>query len=208
MRVGEPGGSNEPTTRPSLLARLRDPADAAAWSRFVDLYAPLVYRFARRRGLQDADAADLTQEVLRAVAGAAGRFTYDPRQGRFRGWLQTVVRNKLINFAAKARRQMRGSGDSAVQELLAASAEAPELEEAWRDEYHRHLFHWAAEQVRNEVQRSTWEAFQRSAVEGKRGQAVATELGMSVAAVYLAKSRVLARIKELLKDELEETPDP
>jgi len=90
--------TTSPHTRPSLLVRIRDAADREAWRQFVELYAPLVYRFARRRGLQDADAADLTQDVLQAVARSSGRLEYDPRRGTFRGWLFTVDRNKLHTF--------------------------------------------------------------------------------------------------------------
>src|ERR1700693_447271 len=87
-----------PATRASLLVRLRDPSDAPAWTEFVALYAPLVYGYARKQGLQDADAADLSQEVLGAVAGAVGRLDYDPRRAAFRNWLFTVVRRKLSNW--------------------------------------------------------------------------------------------------------------
>jgi RNA polymerase sigma-70 factor (ECF subfamily) len=107
-----------PTTRPSLLVRLRDARDERAWGQFVDLYAPLVYGYARRRGLQDADAADLTQGVLRAVAGAVGRLSYDPGRGSFRGWLFTIVRNQLRDFRERQGRPGQGSGDSGVQRLL------------------------------------------------------------------------------------------
>src|SRR5580700_8615813 len=107
-----------PVTRASLLLRLRDPQDAEAWKQFVDLYAPLVYGYARKQGLQDADAADLSQEVLRAVAGAVGRLEYDPARGAFRNWLFTVVRRKLSNWQAAQANRIRGSGDSAIQELL------------------------------------------------------------------------------------------
>lgn len=84
-----------PTTRPSLLVRIRDRRDRQAWAQFVDLYGPLVYGFGRRQGLQDADAVDLMQDVLRTVAGAVGPLDYDPRRGTFRGWLFTVARNRL-----------------------------------------------------------------------------------------------------------------
>src|SRR6476659_5999706 len=84
-----------PPTRASLVLRLRDPRDEAAWREFVDLYGPLVYGFLRKQGLQDADAADLGQEVLGAVAGAVGRLEYDPQRGSFRNWLFTVVRRSL-----------------------------------------------------------------------------------------------------------------
>src|SRR6516165_1927846 len=99
-----------PSTRASLLVRLRDPRDGEAWRQFVDLYAPLVYGYARKQGLQDADAADLSQEVLRAVAGAVGRLEYDPARGAFRNWLFTVVRRKLSDWrrARKHRPQARG----------------------------------------------------------------------------------------------------
>src|SRR5262245_48529780 len=93
--------SDHPSTRASLLVRLRDPHDGAAWDTFVRLYAPLVYGLARRRGLQDADAADLTQEVLWTVARSVGGLEYDPARGTFRAWLYTVVRTRLINFLAR-----------------------------------------------------------------------------------------------------------
>src|SRR5947208_6425875 len=104
--------ADSPITRPSLLVRLRDARDELAWSQFVELYAPLVYGFARKHGLQDADAADLTQEVLQAVSGGIRRFDYDPRRGSFRGWLFTVVRNKLCDSAAARERPGRGTGDT------------------------------------------------------------------------------------------------
>src|SRR5205809_4217227 len=105
-------------TRPSLLVRLRDARDGVAWSEFVEVYAPLVYGYARKQGLQDADAADLSQEVLRAVAGAVGRLEYDPRRGAFRNWLFTIVRRKLSNWRAAQGNRVRGSGDSATHQLL------------------------------------------------------------------------------------------
>ncbi|HEY8504769.1 MAG TPA: sigma-70 family RNA polymerase sigma factor, partial [Gemmataceae bacterium] len=124
-----------PTTHPSLLLRLRDPDDRDAWGEFVDLYAPFVYGYARKRGLQDADAADLTQTVLRAVAGAVGRFDYSPARGSFRGWLFTIVRNKLRSFRAARDGFCRGSGDSATLALLEAQP-APDAEaEQWQREW-------------------------------------------------------------------------
>jgi len=97
------------TTRPSLLARIKDARDRQAWAEFVEIYAPMVYGFARNQGLQDADAADLTQEVLSAVARSAPRLEYDPARGTFRGWLFTVVRNELRDFAAARGRRLSGT---------------------------------------------------------------------------------------------------
>ncbi len=192
--------ANSPTTRPSLLVRLRDARDAQAWCEFVDLYGPLIYDFARGQGLQDADAADLVQEALQAVSGAVGRLEYDPERGSFRGWLFTVVRNKLRNFLTKRQRQGRGSGDTGMLHWLEQQPNRVEEQEAaWDREYTGHLFARAAEQVRGEVQESTWQAFWHTAVEGKNPQEVAQALKTTLAAVYLAKSRVMARLKKRIE---------
>jgi RNA polymerase sigma factor (sigma-70 family) len=184
-------------TRASLLVRLRDPQDRAAWQQFVELYGSLVYGFARQRGLQDADAADLTQEVFLAVSQAAGRWQYDPRQGTFRGWLYGITRNKVAKFLQRRRNQPQGTGDSQALGLLAEQPDpAPDLEAAWEQEYQLHLFRLAAAQVQESFAPTTWQAFWRTAVEGHSAGAVAEELGLSVGAVYVARSRVLARLAE------------
>jgi RNA polymerase sigma factor (sigma-70 family) len=186
-----------PVTRASLLVRIRDGDDKDAWRQFVRLYAPVVYGFARKRGLQDADAADLMQEVLRSVATAAGRLEYDPRRGSFRGWLYTVTRNKIFNFLDGRRRQARGSGDSGAQERLEEEPDRGQDPAAlWDREYERRLFGLAAEQVRGEFQEATWQAFWQTAVEGRGAREVGEQLAMSPGAVYVAKSRVLARLRE------------
>lgn len=187
--------ADSPTTRPSLLLRLRNAQDRDAWGQFVGAYAPLVYGYARKHGLQDADAADLTQDVLRAVAGAAGRLEYDPARGSFRGWLFTVVRNKLRTFLDRRGRQAVGSGGTSAQVFLEAQP-GRDAEDYWDREVEARLFAWAAEQVRGGFQVATWQAFWQTAVEGRPAKEVAAALGMTVGAVYIAKSRVLARLKE------------
>src|SRR5437016_1274792 len=136
-----------PATRPSLLIRLRDSQDQEAWSQFVDLYAPLIYDFARRRGLQDADAADLTQEVLAAVAQGVRKFEYDPRRGSFRGWLFTVVMNKFRTLRDRIYRQEQGSGDTAAHQLL-QEVPAPADNQQWEREWQERVFTWAAQEVK------------------------------------------------------------
>jgi RNA polymerase sigma-70 factor (ECF subfamily) len=106
----------EPTTRHSLVLRLRDRDDEAAWTEFVAIYEPLVYGLTRRKGLQDADARDLCQEVFRAVAGAIERWDPDPAKGKFRAWLFRIARNLLVNFFADQRRHPRGTGSTSVQD--------------------------------------------------------------------------------------------
>jgi RNA polymerase sigma factor (sigma-70 family) len=187
----------EPTTRRSLVLRLRDPHDEAAWAEFVDIYEPLVYRLARNKGLQDADAQDLCQEVFRAVAGAIERWDPDPAKGRFRAWLFRIARNLLVNFLAGQRRQVRGSGSTSVQEMLEAQPTGDAQAEAeFRTEFQRRAFRWAAEQVKNEFTDSTWQAFWRTGVENRPIATVAKELGLSTGAVYIARSRVLARLRD------------
>jgi RNA polymerase sigma-70 factor (ECF subfamily) len=187
-----------PTTRPSLLVRLRDARDIEAWRQFVQLYGPVVYAYGRRRGLQDADAADLTQEVLRAVSTAVARLEYDRRRGSFGGWLFTVAHHKLHDLLARQRRPGQGSGDPGVQHWL---EEQPAREDValWDHEYERRLFRWAAERVRPRFQDATWQAFWLTAVEGKSAKDVAEALDLTVAAVYLAKSRVMARLREQIQ---------
>jgi RNA polymerase sigma-70 factor (ECF subfamily) len=187
--------SESPTTRLTLLARLRDIGNAQAWSEFVDLYAPLLYRLARRHGLQDADAADLTQDVLRAVVHALPRLAYNPARGSFRGWLLTVARNQVRKFANSRRRRPMGSGSTGIHELL-QSQPAPEEEALWEQEYQQRLFEWAAERVRDQFRPATWQAFWLTFVDGKAPREAGEALGLSVGAVYIARNRVLARIRD------------
>jgi RNA polymerase sigma-70 factor (ECF subfamily) len=191
----------EPATRASLLVRLRDQQDGVAWTQFVDVYGPLVYRYARRRGLQDADAADLTQEVLRSVAQAMKTFEYDRGRGSFRGWLFTATRHSLQRFRANQER-LAQAGDSKFQRLVEEQPArvSPEERDEWDSEFERGLFDWAAKQVRGEVQAATWEAFWRTAVENVNPREVAEALGLSVGAVYVAKSRVLARMRAVIAE--------
>ena len=181
-----------PSTRASLLVRLRDRLDASAWREFVRLYGPVVYWFARRRGLQDADAADLTQEVLKSVSASVGAF--DPTQGLFRSWLFTLAHRRLYDLQQSRERQPAGAGDHATLQLL-NDVPAKDDEAFWDQEYERQLFTLAAERLRPTLAESTWQAFQLTAVDGKDGQEVAKTLGISVAAVYLAKSRVMVKLK-------------
>jgi RNA polymerase sigma-70 factor (ECF subfamily) len=192
-----------PTTRASLLLRLRDPQDGEAWRQFVDLYAPLVYGYARKRGLQDADAADLCQDVLGAVAGAVGRLDYDPARGAFRNWLFTVVRNRLANWQEYQARRVQASGDSTTRHLLEMCPAADGMEAEWQAEWEARLIAWACEQARKQVSEATWQAFWRTAIDGRPAKDVASELSLTVAAVYHARGRVLARLKELVRSALE-----
>lgn len=184
-----------PATRASLLVRLRDGADADAWREFAHLYAPVIYGFARKRGLQDADAADLMQEVLRSVSTAAQKLDYDPSRGSFRGWLFTVTRNKVFNFLESRSRRVVASGDSRVHERLEQHADGT-LSGDWEGDYRRSLAAQAMQRVKDEFQPATWQAFLLTAVEGRTPAETSAKVGLSVGAIYVAKSRVIARLRQ------------
>ncbi len=196
---------NSPTTRHSLLVRLRDCGDNQAWAQFVDLYAPLVHAYGRKHGLQDADAADLTQEVLQAIYGAIERFDYDPHRGSFRGWLFTLTRNRLLNFVASRRRHPSGSGDTDVKEMLEQRPRDEPDEAIWNQHYQWRHFLWAAEQIRGSFQPQTWQAFWQTAVENRPAKAVAEGLGISVGTLYVARSRIIARLKQQIEQLTDES---
>lgn len=191
--------SRSPATRPSLLVRIRDSADQQAWHEFVDIYAPLVHAYTKKRGMQEADAADLTQDVMQTVAREAGSFSYDPARGSFRGWLLTITLNRLRDFVEQRNRQAIASGGTTMQCVL---QEVPDDQaaEVWNQQHQWRLFHWAAEQARIDFREPTWQAFWTTAVENKTAKDTAAELGISVGAVHIAKSRVLSRIRDILKD--------
>ncbi|HEX8201265.1 MAG TPA: sigma-70 family RNA polymerase sigma factor [Isosphaeraceae bacterium] len=189
-----------PATRPSLLVRIRDPQDERAWGEFLEIYTPLIYQLARRKGFQDADAADLAQEVFRTVASAIQRWDPDPSRGSFRGWLFRIARNLMINALAGQGRQPRGTGDTEANRLLGERA-APSAEDSalFEAEYMRRVFAWAVERVRGEFREANWQAFWQTGVEGKDAGQVAGTLGMSVGAVYKSKSRVMARLRQVIQ---------
>ena len=176
--------------------RIRDQADTLAWSQFVDIYGPLIYRFGRRKGLQDADATDLMQDVFRQISQSIAGFQYNPELGKFRSWLYVVASNALRQKIRKSQRQPTGSGDSKIALTLSQVASNEEDDAIWEKEYRDHLFGWACEQVRPNVNESTWLAFYETAVQSRSPAEVADELGISVGAVYIAKSRVTQKLKQ------------
>ncbi len=190
--------SDSPSTRPSLLLRIRDASDAAAWQQFVEIYAPLIYDYGRARGLQDADAADLAQDVLRKFAGKANEFDYNPERGSFRGWLFTVTRNQIYDQATR-RRAGQGTGETVVHQRLAQQPDEQSDEKLFEQHHQWRLFNWAAEKVRVDFREATFSAFWQTAVDNMPPREVAQALGISVGAVHIAKSRVLARIRALLE---------
>ena len=159
------------------------------------MYGPVIYGFARKRGLQDADAADLMQEVLRSVSGAIQKLEYDRKQGTFRGWLFTITRNKVLNFHAARKIRPNAAGDSQTARALNDKPAPTDDSQAWELEYQRRLAQIAMERIRSEFQDNTWRAFMLTAVEGVSAADAAAQVKLSPGAIYVAKSRVLARLK-------------
>jgi RNA polymerase sigma-70 factor (ECF subfamily) len=156
----------------------------------------MLYRFVRSRGLQDADASDLVQDVLRSVGTSIGRLDYAKEKGGFRAWLFTITRNKLYTFFEKRQRSIPTGNDSAQFALLNRTTESQsEMEEQWEREHQRQLAATAMEIVKPEVEPKTWSAFELTAVEGLTASEAAKQLNMSSGANYVAKSRVTARLR-------------
>lgn len=185
-----------PPTRATLLVRIRDPHDRMAWEEFVRLYAPMIHAYGMRRGLQDADAADLAQEVLLCVLRSVPGFAYDPARGSFRGWLFQVTRHQMLKWLQRKNRQPVGTGASELQQFLEQQPDEAGDAAAWDREYQWHLFHWAARRVQPEFRETTWRAFWMTAIENREVDAVAAELGMTCGAVYIARSRITARLRQ------------
>lgn len=191
---------NSPATQPSLLVRIRDTSDSRAWSEFVDIYTPLVFGFLRRRGLQDSDAADVTQEVFRGVSKSIESFKHGNGHGSFRSWLLAVTHNKLCDHASREQRQLQGQGDTQNMKLLAEQPVNSDEQELIEREYAQRLFEQACCLVQSEFRTNTWQAFWRTQAEGRSASETAAEFDMTVEAVYVARSRVMARLRERISD--------
>jgi len=194
----------EPETRPSLMLRLRDSQDQQAWTQFVSIYEPLVLRMLRQRGLQEADARDVTQQVVLAVTQAVDDWQPDGRDASFRRWLFAIARNLALKFIQRGQSSgagRRGVGGSDMMDLL---KNLPEPEHrtvvAFDDEYRNEIFDLAAERARGEFKESTWQAFWRTCVLEEPIADVAASLKLTIGNVYVVRSRVIARLRQIVEE--------
>lgn len=194
-----------PETRHSLIVRLQKAGDGDAWAEFVRTYEPLIQSIAQRRGLQHADAAEVTQEVLKRVTDSIGKWDPDPKKGAFRGWLYRVTRNLTIDYLRHHHR-WRDREYLPNLETIATPSESESRE--FRLEYERQLFNWAAGEVKTAFKPNNWRAFWLTAVENRSVEEVAKELNLPRGKVYVARSRVMARIAKVIQQRLEETENP
>ena len=188
--------SEWPDTRETLLLKIRDPANAVAWEQFVAVYRPAILRLARRRGLQDADAENLAQQVLTSVSLAIGRWEKDDSRGTFRSWLLRIARNQIVNAITRRPRDIGRGGTSVMEQLEQHPAQEQAAMALIEDEHRRAVFRCAADEIRSEFHEATWLGFWLTTVEGLPVEAAAAELGKSVGSVYAARSRVMRRLKE------------
>ena len=194
-----------PTTRASLLLRLRDPQDHDAWVEFVALYESVIYRVLRRTGLQDADALEVMQDLFLAVSRNIERWEHGTEHGSFRGWLRRVTRNLVVSWVRRQRRQLKTSAVDLDSLLVSHPAGGcPETGDFDR-ELRRALFHKASEQVRAEVRPQAWQAFWEVAVSGASVADTAHKLGMTAGAVRVTKCRIVSQLRQVVA-EMEKTP--
>ena len=182
----------------TLLERLRLQPDEAAWKRFIDLYAPLIRGWLRRYSVAEHDAEDLTQEVLTVMVREFSHFEHNQQRGAFRNWLRTVTVNQLRLLWRTRRRQ--DEANSAMAQMLDQLADPnSSLSHLWDQQHDQHVAARLMEMIQPQFEAKTWQAFRRVALDGMKAAIVAQELGISVNAVLLAKSRVLSRLRQELR---------
>jgi RNA polymerase sigma-70 factor (ECF subfamily) len=185
-----------PTTRVTLLTQLRqDPTDQAGWDEFVERYGRHIYRWCRQWKLQDADAEDVTQDILVKLVQKLRAFAYDPSRS-FRGWLKTVAHHAWRDFDDSRSRAQPTACDSQVQELILTLEAREDLARKLEVAFDLELLEAAKVRVRLRVAPHTWEAFRLMALEGLSVAEVATRVHLQVAMVYVAKSKVQKMLQE------------
>jgi RNA polymerase sigma factor (sigma-70 family) len=184
----------QPETRPSLIVRLKDQRNEPAWVDFLRAYEPFLIQLVRRRGTPERHVADVTQQLLIAIAQSVGGWSDDGKPASFRRWLSRVARNVVIKFMIRERRQVSGQGGTGFLEQLQRVPDTAESEEH-AGQYEHELIVWAAEQVRGDFRETSWKAFWATQIEGRTVADVAAELGVSPGSIYMSRSRILARIR-------------
>ena len=188
-----------PDTSASLIAKIQDPSNIDAWNDFERIYRPVIFRIARARGLQYADAFDLVQQVLISVAAAIDRYVSRENGPAFRNWLSRITRNAILKALTRAPQDRAAGGTQVLDVLSEVSSPDGETDAMIQREYRREIFRLAAEQIRGEVQPATWLAFEMTMIGGQSIEHAAKKLNLSVGNIYAARSRVMKRLKESVR---------
>ena len=185
-----------PTTSLSLLDRLRDD-DQSSWRKLTELYTPLIRNWLARGGAPPQEIEDLTQNVMAVVVRRVPEFQCGQREGSFRRWLRTIAVNCLREFWKSRQRRTQSPGGSDFQQMLDELADPNSgLSRQWDEEHDQVVTRRLLDWIRPQFQNTTWRAFERVAIGGESPDEVARALGMTVNAVFIAKSRVLAKLRE------------
>jgi RNA polymerase sigma-70 factor (ECF subfamily) len=187
-----------PSTQAALLAAIKTPENRQAWDEFIAIYRPAIYRMARQRGLQDADAQDVTQDILVRVTNAIGQYEQQPGT-KFRHWLRRVAKNAILTAFTQSPKDFATGGSGGADLLARQSDSSPELEQQLETEFRRELYLRAAATVRSDVNAETWRAFELTVVEGLACEDAAAVLGKSVGMVYASRSRIVKRLREQIE---------
>jgi RNA polymerase sigma-70 factor, ECF subfamily len=190
---------NWPETSESLILRLNNQQDVAAWNEFLAIYRPVVLCMALRRGMQHADADDLAQRVFLSVARKVSDWEAHNAETRFRNWLGRIARNAILNELTRAKPD-RATGAGAHDDVLAQLPDQVDLSLSITIEACRQALLWAVSAIKDDFSPSTWEMFRQTAIDGKPVNVVAEALGRSAGAVYIARCRVMQRIKEKVQE--------
>lgn len=186
-------------TSASLLQRLRTSPDESDWARLVDLYTPLIRGWMRRYSTSQQDADDVVQEVMAVVVRKLPQFERE-RTGSFRNWLRQITVNCLRDSWRAKKYRPSGTGGSDFQQVLDQLADPQsQLSQLWNEEHDQHVLQSLLDQIRPSLPNETWQAFRRVSVDGESAELVAKELNITVNKVYIAKSRVMARLREIGK---------
>ncbi len=189
------GARRMDTTRASLLVRIKDARDTEAWAQFHDIYAPLIYRYARKRGLSREDAEDVRSKCYEAVVQQIKTFDYAKSRGGFKAWLRTIVDRRVIDLYRKKREQRAGS-----DVLRQVEADQPSPEEVWERQWRKQHLKYCVEQIRSEVSQRTFEAFSIVVIDGRPVLEACDELGLNRGQVYKAKARMLQRVRKKMAE--------
>lgn len=195
----------DPETQLSLIVKIRDAGDEDAWSEFVQIYQPVVQRFVRRHSLQYADAVEITQEVLSRVAKSIESWDANHQKSTFRGWLYRITRNITIDFLRKKKieRQRMASSDAGLSQV--ADMGNNDQSQEFDREFEKQVFYWAAEKLKPSFKPANWQAFWMSTIDGVPVIDVAKQLQMTPGNVYVARSRIMSRLSELVQARMAET---
>ncbi|MEO1616412.1 MAG: sigma-70 family RNA polymerase sigma factor [Planctomycetota bacterium] len=189
-----------PDTRASLLLQVQAGDDPKAWDEFAAVYRPIVYRLARRRGLQDADAEDLAQQVLVSIANSIEGWQKRDQSVRFRHWLRRVAKNAIVNMLTRGPKEKAAGGTSVHEFLHQQGADENTLAQELELEYRREIFFRAAAQIKSEITTDSWKVFELAVIEDIPIEQVAAKLGKSVGAAYAVRSRVMKHLRSYVEE--------